>query len=203
MKSNSKNIIGYASAFVSFILPKISADEIVLFGSSAREEASSESDVDIFVDIKKDHAGVKKIIDKEIPKFYKSKLAESWINKGIKNQISVKVGDLDKWKLKRSVISEGIVLYGRYKENPEKLKGYVQFNLESIKDITKRNFVLRKLFGRKEKKYEVKGIVEERAGKKLSPLSFMVPLEHTQDIIKLLNSNKIKYSFFEFWSEGV
>lgn len=203
MKLISKNLIAYASAFVSFIFPKISADEIVLFGSSARGEASSESDIDIFVNIKKDPAWIKEIVDKEILKFYKSKLAETWINKGIRNKISIKVGDLDKWKLKRSVISDGIVLYSRYKEVPKDTEGYSLFYLEPIKNIAKRNFILRKLFGRKEKGYEVKGVVEEFGGKKLSPLSFIVLLKHTQDIIKLLNSKKIDYSFFEFWSDGV
>lgn len=199
----NKNLIGYAISFISFIIPKITAEEIILFGSSARGEADKESDIDIFVNVKKDEKKIKETIDREINKFYKSKIAEVWINKGIKNIFSINVGNLDNWKLKRSIISDGIVLYGRYKETPNKLKAYYQFNLDSIKDITKRNFILRKLFGRKEKGYESPGIVFEKGGQKLGSLSFIVPAENAQEIIKILNDNKIKYKLFEFWSDEV
>ena len=199
-----KNLIAYASSFVAFILPKVDVEEIILFGSVARGEAGKESDIDLFFNIKtgKDKS-IKKIIKRELEKFYKSKIAEIWNLKGIKNPINIEVGNLDKWKLKRSIISDGIVLYGRYKEMPEKTKGFTFFQLKPIKNITKRNRVLRKLFGRKEENYSFKGIIEEIKGKKLSPMSFLVPLEKSQEIIKILGSEKLDFSFFELWSDGV
>ncbi len=55
---------------------------------------------------------VKKSVEIELNRFYKSKIAETWILKGIKNRINIHVGLLEEWKLKRSLISDGICLYG-------------------------------------------------------------------------------------------
>lgn len=197
---------GYASAFVSSVLPKLyGIREIVLFGSVVRNDAGRESDVDMFFDIedKKNEEKIKSILDGEIKKFYKSKIAEIWSLKGINNAINVKVGKLEEWKLKRSIISEGIILYGKYKEIPEKIKGFAYFNIRPVKDISKRNRIIRTLFGRKEKTYFSKGIIENFAGKKLSPDSFAVPKEHSMEIIKILEEEKIDFIFFEFWTDQI
>jgi predicted nucleotidyltransferase len=199
---NTKELIGYALSFAGFVLPKIEVDEIILFGSAARGEAEKESDIDLFFNVKKNEEILKKELKKELERFYKTKIFEIWSLKGIKNQIKIEVGNLDEWKLKRSIISDGIILYGKYKSMPEKTKGFVQFNLKPIKNIAKRNNILRKIFGRKEKDYSTKGQVEEANGKKLSALSFIVPLEKTEEVFKLFNSEKIDYTFFEFWSDA-
>jgi len=201
---NYKELIAYASSFTSFVIPKADFDEIILFGSVARNEADKDSDIDLFFNIENERKekDIKKILDKELNKFYKTKIAEIWKLKGIKNHIKFKVGNLDKWKLKRSIISDGIILYGKYKNTPEKTKGYTHFNIKPIKDITKRNRILRKIFGRKEKSYLTKGIINEVNGKKLSPTSFIIPINKSQEIIKILNSEKLDFSFFEFWSDN-
>lgn len=203
MRISKYDLIAYASAFASFIIPKIEVSEIILFGSVARGEASKDSDVDLFVNVKNKERETQKIIDNEINKFYKSNIAETWALKGIKNKINIHVGELEKWKLKRSIISEGVVLYGKYRETPKDVKGFSYFKIEPIKNIARRNLILRKLFGRKEKSYSTKGIIDVMNGKKLSSLSFIVPLEKLQEIIGILNSNKINYSFFEFWSDQI
>ena len=50
-------IIPYASAFVTYLLTKIKnihlVERIILYGSVARDEATSESDVDLFLEVKK------------------------------------------------------------------------------------------------------------------------------------------------------
>jgi len=203
MKILKSELIAYALAFTSFIISKIKTTDIILFGSSVRGEADENSDIDIFINIKEDEEKIKKIVDKELNKFYKSKIAEVWNLKNIKNPIKIHIGDIDKWKLKRSIISEGIVLYGRYKESPENMEGFTYFKVEPIKDITIRNFILRKLFGRIEKNYTVKGFIEEFNGKKLSSLSFLIPINKSHEIIELLSKNKIDYSFFELWSDQI
>lgn len=200
----NRKLVAYAVSFVSFILPKIkNVNEIILFGSAARGEADKNSDIDLFINIKAQEKKVKNAVEKEINKFYKSKIAETWLLKGIENPLKVKVGDLDKWKLKRSIISDGIVLYGKYKKSPEKLKGFTFFKIEPIKNITKRNLVLRRIFGRKEKNYSTKGMLKKLDGKKLSASSFILPLENSGKIINLLNSEKVDYRFFELWSDQV
>ncbi len=196
-----KELIAYTAAFVSFILPKIDVDEVILFGSVARREADKKSDIDLFFNIRAQETGIKAAINKELNKFYKSYIYESWKAKGITNPIKIEVGNLDKWKLKRSIISDGIVLYGKYKSVPEKLKAFTLFNISPIKDIAKRNKVIRLLFGRIEKDYSTPGILERLEGKKLTSNSFIVPLGKANEIIGVLNSEKINFSFFEFWSD--
>ena len=78
----------------------------------------------------------------------------------------------------------------------------MQFNLKPIKDIAKRNKVLRKLFGREEKNYSTRGKIEESHGKKLSATSFIVPIEKTKEIFDILKSERVDYNFFEFWSDA-
>ena len=45
---NYKELIAYASSFASFVIPKAEFDEIILFGSVARNEADKDSDIDLF-----------------------------------------------------------------------------------------------------------------------------------------------------------
>lgn len=203
MKPNKKDLIAYAQAFVSFVIPKIEADEIVLFGSAARGEATAESDIDIFFNVKTKEKGIKKTLQEQLTKFHKSYTNEQFRLKGIKNRIVIEAGNLDKWKLKRSIISEGIVLYGKYKETPKDLKGFTLFTLKPIKNVTKRNRVIRKLFGRKEKKYVSKGIIAELGGNQLSPTAFIIPLSKSQEIIKMFNAEKVDYTLIEFWSDQI
>ena len=55
----SPKLIAYALDFSSFLIQKIREKEkiknIILFGSVARDEASEESDVDLFIDINKEN----------------------------------------------------------------------------------------------------------------------------------------------------
>ena len=201
MKSNYKNLISYALSFVSFVLPKIEVEEIFLFGSVARREATKESDVDLFFNLKTKEKETEKKIKEQLAKFYKSSVYEKFSLKGIENPISIKVGNLEKWKLKRSIISEGIILYGKYKNPPENIKGYALFILKPIRNITKRNKIMRKLFGRKEKNYMSEGLIMEMKGKQLSPTSFIVSLEKINEVINILNFEKIDYTLIEFWSD--
>ena len=201
----NKELRAYALAFVSFVLPKLeNVQEVILFGSVARGEADKNSDIDLFFDVDKENGEkTKEIIKKELEKFYKSKIAEIWLSKGIKNPIKPMSGKLEKWQLKRSIISDGMVLYGKYKETPKNLKSIVFFQLESIKDIAKRNKIIRMLFGRKEKKYSSKGILENYKGKKLSSSSFIINKQYSNEIIKILGKEKISFTFFELWTDQI
>ena len=200
-----KELIAYVGAFVSWLIPNIEAEEIILFGSAARGDFEKNSDLDIFIDVrenKKKQEEMEKIANKELSIFYKSKIYEIWNLKGIAKDIHLLVGDLNEWELKRSIISNGIVLYGPYKSMPDNTKALTQFVIQPIKNIALRNKVMRALFGRKEKKYTIDGLIVRRGGKKLSPLSFIIPSNHVQEIIRLLNKNKVRYILFDFWSDA-
>lgn len=203
---NKYNLIAYGQSFVSFLLPRIKefpVEEIIVFGSAARGEADKESDVDIFMDIKdeKKATELEKTVNRELKKFYRSKFYEVWKRKGVENEIRVKVGNLDEWELRRSVISDGVVLYGGYKSMPSDAEHWVLVSLEPIKNITKRNRVMRELRGRKEKDYSSKGLVEKIDGDFLNPRVFVVPSSQTDKILDVLKKEKVGYRLFEFWSD--
>lgn len=197
----------YASAFVSFLLEDLSSldiNEVILFGSAAREETDKESDIDIFIDIinEKREKAVEAEVKNSLRRFYKSQIYEQWKLKGVKRDIQAHVGVLDKWALKRSIISNGITLYGRYKELPKGgLEQYTLFVFEPIADVTKRNRVIRMLFGRKEEGYIKEGLLEESAGKQLSQRCFYIPSKAAGEIIKFLNKENVDYRLFELWSD--
>ena len=200
-----KELIAYASSFASWMIPKIDAEEIILFGSTARGDFEEKSDVDIFINIKgneKKQEEIENISSKELALFYKSRAYETWKLKGVARNIHIAIGNLDEWKLKRSIISNGIILYGRYQSMPKNTKAFTQFVMQPIQNITLRNAIIRTLFGRKDKKYTLDGLIVRRGGKKLSSLSFIIPHSHAQEIIRLLNKNKVRYILFDFWSDA-
>ena len=204
MKISKSKLIAYAMSFISFVLPKTKeVREIILFGSASRGESDECSDIDLFFETDKNQKKKKEKLDKELKKFYRSDIYEKWTLKGIENPIRVNVGELEEWDLKRSVISDGVSLYSKYKELPKDLEGFMFFNFSPIKDITKRNRIVRKLFGRKEKNYSTEGIVIKMGGKKLSCRSFIVPLEKADEIIDLFKKEKISYILFEFWTDQI
>lgn len=203
---NFKELLAYSLAFISFVIPKIDpVKEIILFGSVARKENTKESDIDLFFNLerKADQDKIKEVISEELKKFYKSKIAEIWSLKEVKNTINVNVGKLEEWKLKRSIISDGICLYGKYKEIPQNMKDFVFFNISPIRDIAKRNRIIREIFGRKEKKYSKNGILASLNGKKISPSAFIIPKDKANQIITFLSKEKIDYQFFELWTDNL
>lgn len=204
LKLNKIEIIAYTTSFVSFVLKDLNnlVKEIILFGSVARREFDKKSDIDLFFDVNKEEIKkVENIVKKSLSKFYKSKIHEIWKLKGITKNISIKVGVLDEWKLKRSIISDGIILYGKYKESPKNIKHYLLINHKPIKDITKRNRIIRKIIGRKEKDYNKKGLLEDIEGKIISKRTIIVPIGKSKELIDIFNKEKIDYRMFEIWSD--
>ena len=130
-------------------------------------------------------------------RFYKSvKFTKYWKLFGIKNEISLKVGELDAWELKDSIRSGGIVLYGKYISDV-KAKPYHLFELK-IKGSRKDKIrTWRKLYGYAQevnkKTYKNKGLITELRGKKIGKAAFVIPSEHSPKIVKYLKDNKIDY----------
>ena len=119
-----ENLIAYASAFISFLLDNESSSSIkniILFGSVARGDFDNESDIDIFIDSDKN---IERDVEKTLKMFIGSEIQKRWMLKGLKHEISLKVGSLEEWKLKRSIISDGIMLYGKFKQIPDKVDYY-------------------------------------------------------------------------------
>lgn len=203
-----ETLIGYGMSFASFLIASpLGADitKIVLFGSVARGDFTEESDIDLFIDVDEKQ---EKSVESSLSLFRQSRIQEAWKLKGISNEISLKIGRLDQWKLKREVISSGILLYGKYNELPPQTKYYLLIRLESMikKPAAAQMKIWRALYGYQQKVgkkvYASKGMIEQCGGKKLAKGIFIVPMESRKDIIPYLNKNNVRYAVHEIWSDG-
>lgn len=197
---NKFDLISYAMDFASFLLRGEEVEgtdvkEIILFGSVARGDFGPESDVDIFVDLYKteDEEKTEDSAQRRLKKFYQSESYDRWKLRGVENEINVKVGVLEEWKLEESIETEGITLYSDYKGISPGTKMDL-FVFEPIKPVKTRNRVVRKIFGRSDTKKS--GLLEELSGIKLTPRSFMVPRKNTDRIKEVLDENKVDYRIF-------
>ena len=199
-------IESYASYFASYLLYELENPEninnIILFGSVAAGNATKESDVDIFIDVKKDNIRFKENIEKILGGFYKSREALIFKNKGIDNKINVIVGKIDDWKeLRKSIESNGIVLFGHYTASRKSAgKKYVIFSWDKIDK--NRGAFLNKLYGFSVGEKHYKGLIETLNGKKIGKSSLMIPVESHKEIITLLKRYQVNAKAIEVWYEG-
>ncbi len=200
MKKLSKDeLVAYTYAYLSYLfrIKTHPINRIFLFGSVARGDFDENSDVDIFIDTEqKNEKKLKKNAERALNRFYELE-REKWRLKSIPNQISLKVGSLNKWKLKESIETDGIILYST--ASSPNLKKYMLFNLEPVTPLKRRMKVIRNLFGRKELGYKEHGLVAKYGGKTFNPRSFMVPSEGQPEIAAFLAREKVKFSFEEIW----
>lgn len=203
-----ETLISYSESFVSFLLDsRISKkiDRIILFGSVARGDFDRESDIDIFVDTDKD---IGRDIERVLNLFKESETYKKWRLRGVKNEISLKTGKLEKWSLRRDVLSNGIILYGKYKEIPQDARYYLMIKLNFRRMNRKEKVRLwRKLYGYTQKvgpkTYNIRGLIDELGGQKLEKSVVVVPMEKRSEIIRFLNTNKVKYTVNEIWSDSL
>ncbi|MDP2766308.1 MAG: nucleotidyltransferase domain-containing protein [Candidatus Methanoperedens sp.] len=206
---NKHELIAYAMDFCSFLLRSEivgDIDRIILFGSVARGDFDNESDIDIFIDTER-RKKVDETAKKVLKSFEMSEVNEKWRLKGLKNALSLKIGEIEKWELYRSVISSGILLYGRFEEMPKGAKYYSLFVLNFSKmDRNKKIKIWRELYGYKqkigEKLFVSKGLLEEVLGKKIKRSVIVVPAENKKKILDFIKRKKIKYSIFEIWTDS-
>ncbi len=176
-------LIAYAMGFASFLIQKIDnkaeIKQIILFGSVAREEAEKSSDVDIFVDLIKEDPKLEKEIQSCSDRFLDSvQYKDYWKLLGIKNEIRLIIGELDKWKgLKPSIIVNGILLYGKYKPEIKEGKHSVFFIWENIKPNSKRVLFNKQLFGFKQNENFYEGLIQKYNGERLGKGCILVPLD--------------------------
>ena len=204
MKSKQNKIIAYALDFVSYLVENgAKIDRAILFGSVVTGEFDKESDADIFIETTEKEDKIQDLL-KEFEKTKK----ENWELKGIENVISLKIGNLSKWPaLKRSIQSNGLLLYGQYNEIPDKINVYTLFVLdfENLGRLNKVS-IWRKLYGYsqkvKNKKYVFKGLVSELRGIKLKRGVISIPTENTIGFKDFLKKNKIRYKLYEIWSDS-
>ena len=101
-------LIGYVMDFASFLIQNLKSidgiNSIILFGSVARGDENKDSDIDIFIDTL-DKGNLEKEIKKLKEKFLNSVIYKNyWKLLGIENEINVIIGEINKWKLKDSML---------------------------------------------------------------------------------------------------
>lgn len=202
---NRNKLIAYALDFISFLLEKnIHLERAILFGSVATKEFDEESDVDIFLETEEKDKDIQEILHQ-----FETTIGENWRFKGVENIISLKIGKLEKWpQLRRNMQSNAILLYGKFKEIPEKSENYSLFilNFEALKRNLKIN-IWRKLYGYtqkvKDKKYIQKGLIETLGGKKLERSTVLISSHKTKELKDFLHKNKVNYKLIEVWTDSI
>ena len=186
----------YTIHFVSFMLEYLETDNIkniILFGSTARNEATKESDIDIFIDINAKEKEYSIEVKKIIEKFYESKFYQNYWNiKGLDNSFNVIIGDINKWKeLKDNIISTGITLYTKFKSIPDNQKHSLLIYFENIKPETKRVLLYKNLYGYNTKGKHYTGLIEKYNGIKINKGTVLVPLEYKNLFLSLFKRYNI------------
>ena len=186
----------YASYFVSYLLDNINKKSlnnirrIVLFGSVARDEATKNSDIDLFIETSNKSKTFENEIKKILEKFYQSRESSLFKTKGIDSKINIKSGVLKDWnEIYTTIASEGIVLYGYYeaKELPSGVKHFIIIFWDKIEK--NRGAFLNKIYGFKIKEKRYEGLLSKFNGKKLGKSSILIPIQHiVKDISLSLNS---------------
>lgn len=199
----SKNeLISYAMDSASYLIGKFDKiDRIILHGSIARGDFDEESDIDLFID--SNEKNVKKI-NKILEDYYKTNKFKEWKLKGIENPISIITGKLDseEWKdLKRSIINNGIILFGEYTANTEKINSYTLISFDNIKPDKKRIAIYRKIFGFKVGKKEYPGLVQKLNTKKIGKGTILVPSQYVKEFLGYLKSKKVTPKLYDLWSD--
>lgn len=196
-------LIAYAMDFASYSVFKVDGiNRIILHGSIAKGDFNKNSDIDLFFDV--DDKKLEKKIKITLESYYKTSKFKEWKLKGIENPFSIIIGSLDKdeWKdLKRAIMNTGIVLYGKYKSEAEKIFQYVLFSFENIKPEKNRVAVYRKLFGFGAGKSKYPGLVEKLEGLRIGKGVFAIPVENIDKLKDYLKQKKISAKVYDIWSD--
>ncbi len=206
MSLSKRELTAYALEFSSFLLQSEigeNIERIILFGSVARGDFDKESDIDIFVDTKKN---IETAIAKTLKAFEFSAITEKWRLKGLTNPLSVKSGELTKWKLHRDIISNGILLYGAFAELPKGARYLTLLRLDFSKlKRAEKAVVWRSLYGYTQKvgkkAYASQGFIEELGGRKIEKSVIVIPSGKRSQMLEFLRSKKIGYRIDDLWSD--
>ncbi len=171
---------------------------VVLYGSYARGENTSRSDIDLFIlttKIKTQEEIQNKVIE-----------LESEVDRNIQPTIRT-ISELQKTDsgLLQNIFKEGKVLYLREPaEIPSALllqqKPYIIYSFR-ISKLSQRDKVKfnRSLYEQKRKGYKYKGLLNELGGKKLSSGCIMVPNNQKEKIEKFFKKLNVKFEQLKVW----
>jgi len=171
---------------------------VVLYGSFARGDYSSRSDIDLFILTAKKY-DTKEIEDRIIE-------IENQIGRNIQPTIRTtkELQETDTGLL-QNIFQEGKAIY--LKEQTElpsamllKQKPYLiySFQINTLSQNEKARFNS-ELYGRVKNKHQYKGVLEKADGQKLSSGCIIIPYPAKQVIEKFLKKHKAKFSWVKVW----
>ena len=194
MKSS---MIAYAADAVSFILQKVKNREniknIILFGSVARNEESSKSDIDLFVDVVQKESSFEKELHAHIEHFFDSvKYKHYWKLLEVTNEIKLTIGKIEEWKdLQPSIVANGITLYGKFTSSLKEGKYKTFLIWENIRPNAKRVLFNKRIFGFRQREKLYEGMLKKYGGERLGKGCVIIPAEHAQFLITFFRKNHI------------
>jgi len=171
---------------------------VILYGSLAREEFTSRSDVDLFILTTEDKTR-KEIHDKVIT-------LESEIGRNIQPTIRT-ITELQKTDtgLLQNIFQEGKILYLK---EPSDIPSAIllkqkpcliySFQISSLTQKDKARFN-RQLYEQIRKGYKYKGLLQEIGGQKLSAGCIMIPYIQKEKIEKFFQKFKVKFEQLKVW----
>ena len=198
----------YASYFASFLISKLAErkkleniEKIIFFGSAAKGEATKYSDMDIFVDLKKETKAMKKIISEITEEFYKSRESAIFRARKIDNSFNVIAGRLSEWKdIRNSIASTGITLWGPSEiERPSGMRHNIIFYWSAVRK--NRGAFINKLYGFSSKGKKYDGLVGEYKGKRLGKSCVIMPISRREEMIKFIKKHDADAKSLEVYSE--
>lgn len=200
MNKQTQQAIAYTQNALSFIFLDATitnkCNSVYLFGSAARGEMERESDIDLFFDFEHEEEKKEAAINAALQRFYQSKDYQKWRLLNFTYPLSIKVGKLDEWELKTSVLADGIILYSK-EPLISGAKRHVLITYTLPQKKTKYLSFVRALFGRNEKGYKDTGLVGACNAKRIATTVILVPKEHAEPIFTFLQKEKMEYSFME------
>ena len=171
---------------------------VVLYGSLARSEYTSRSDIDLLI----------LTTSKETQKEIQDRVIELESETGRSIQPTIRtIDELQKTDtgLLQNIFQEGKILY--LKELAEIPSATLlqqrpclvySFQISSLSQKEKAKFN-RHLYGQKREKYKYKGLLEGIGGKKLSAGCVIVPYVHKEKIEKFFKKYKVKFEQLRVW----
>ena len=183
---------------VKGLLPIEDIRAVILYGSFARKEATSRSDIDLFI-LTTEKKTEKEIEDKIIR-------IESEIGRNIQPTIRT-LKELEKTDsgLLQNIFQEGKVLYLKEPTDipssmllEQKPQLIYSFQLSNLNQNEKAKFN-NEFYGRKKEKYSYEGFLQEIGGQKLSAGCVMIPYEQRERIEKFFKKFKVKFEQLRVW----
>ncbi len=171
---------------------------IILYGSLARKEATSRSDIDLFI-LTTEKKTAREIEDKIIS-------IEKETGKIIQPTIRT-LKELEKTDsgLLQNIFQEGKILYLKEPADipsslllEQKPQLIYSFQLSNLSQNEKARFN-NEFYGRKKGKYNYEGLLNAIAGKKLSAGCVLVPHNEKQKAEKFFKKFKVKYEQLKVW----